>query len=196
MKVIFKIFSVFILLFICQKVFAISKDSTQKFSVDVDIIAKNKLPSDYASKMHTDLYFVIINLTNTQDSIIHLRFMTCAWDASFITNNDSIYFPFWDCNANFPIEIILEPHKSISFYAELYSHIININEYDHNQPKFKIGFVDLPYKIYGKGDQIDDKYLNNFDNWNQHRIDKNSYKIYWSNDIPLLSKLHGYKIEE
>jgi hypothetical protein len=194
MKVILKIIIIFFLLFTCQKISAIPNDSAQKISVDVDIIAKT-IEYNYSRKTNIDKYFLLITLTNTQDSTIHLRFITCGWNENFTTNNDSIYMPGRNCDLNYPIEIKLEPHKSITFYGEICSLIKNVNDYCCDQPKFKIGFIDFPNII------LDDKegkeMIWRHDGfWITRMYDKRKCKIYWSDEILLKSRLYEYKIEK
>jgi hypothetical protein len=119
-------------------------------------------------------YFITIALTNTQDSSVHFRIMTCSWGESFITNNDSISVASQQCDSNFPETIEIKPHKSMKFFGKLRS------TSKAKPPNFKLGFIDLPYKEF-------------FASYSKE--DKKKYRTFWSNIVILESQLNNYKPE-
>ena len=157
-----------------QNVFA--NDSSEIISVSADIVALDESINLKFPNAESQEYFIVISLSNTQDTSIHFQIMTCSWGESFIFNQDSFNLFYPGCDINVPVRIEIEAHNSVKFFGKLRCYKKNIDVI--NPPSFKIGFVDLPYKF---GDA---PYL---------KKDKMKYKIYWSNDILLQSKLYQYE---
>jgi hypothetical protein len=176
----FCIISLTVMLLCCtQGLFATSTDSTKIISVDADVVALDesihlKFPGAKANE-----YFIVITLTNNQDTMVHFQIMTCSWNESFVFDKDSFYLFYPGCDGNYPITIDIAPHKSIKFFSKLQCYK---KEDDTQHPlAFKIGFVDLPY----------DSFFHRYS-----KKDKSKYKTYWSNSIYLESKLYHYKEEK
>jgi len=169
-----------ILLCCCQSTFAVSKDSTQIISVDADIIAADEAVHLKFPDTQTEEYFIVITLTNNQDTTVRFTIMTCSWSESFTFDKDSLYLSYPGCDSNFPTTIKIPAHNSLKFYGKLRSYKKN---HDYTNPLvFKIGFVDLPYKEFIGSSEYSKK-------------DKKKYRTYWSDNIYLRSQLYQYNEE-
>jgi hypothetical protein len=153
-------------------------DSTQIISVDADIIALDESIGLKFPNAKADEYFIVITLTNTQDTTVSIRVMTCSWSESFSFSSDSLYLHYPGCDSNFPITIEISAHKTVKFYGKLKCYKKSLNY--ANPLTFKIGFVDLPYK-------------GSFEAYSKE--DKKKYKTHWSNNIYLRGRLYQYKEE-
>lgn len=179
LKFVYKISLTAMLLCSYQYIFPMYKDSTQIISVDADIISVDEAVGLKFPDAKADEYFMVITLTNTQDTAVRIRIMTCGWSESFTFDKDSLYLTYPGCDSNFPTTIKISAHKTVKFYSKLRCYKKN-NDYT-NPLSFKIGFVDLPYKYF-------------WGNPNS-RADKKKYKTYWSDNIYLRSRLYQYKEE-
>jgi hypothetical protein len=160
--------------------FSAVNDTIPIVTIKANITAFNEAPLLRFPNIDSKYYFVTLTLTNTQDTSIRFTIMTCSWSSSFVTDIDSIIIRPQECDSNFPVTIEIKPGKSAHFFAELHSSKKNSKG---SQPvNFKVGFVDLTYKE-----------LESFNRLSKSDIHK--HKIYWSNSIPLLSKLNSYKFE-
>ncbi|HET6996815.1 MAG TPA: hypothetical protein VFI06_17600 [Chitinophagaceae bacterium] len=133
-----------------------------------------------ASKDKFQQYYMVITLTNTQDTNIRFTVMTCSWSESFRFDTDSIYLYYPGCDSNFPTTIEILPHKTVKFFGILTCYKKNRNAI--NPPSFKIAFLDLPYN---------DWFL-----FPYSHEDKLKYKTYWSDSIKLERKLYSYEEEK
>ncbi len=180
MKFLYNIGLTFILLNCYKATYSKSKDTTQIISVDADIIALDESIHLKFPNAKTDEYFIVVTLTNTQDTTISIRIMTCSWSESFTFGKDSLYLTYPGCDSNFPITVEILPHKTVKFFGKL-GYYGKKRDY-RNPLSFKIGFIDLPYK--------------DFFDFPYSKKDKMKYKTYWSDNIILRSKLHHYEKEK
>jgi hypothetical protein len=164
------------LLFCYQNLSAMDNDTTQVISVDADIIALDESISLEFPNTKVDQYSIIITLTNTQDTTINIRVMTCSWSESFSFDSDSLHLYYPGCNSNFPTTIEILAHETTKFYGKLRYYKKRLNDAD--PLTFKIGFVDLPY------------YNGGYFDYPYSEEDKKKYKTYWSNDICLRGRLY------
>ena len=154
-------------------------DSTQIISVDADIIALDESIRLKFPNAKADEYFIVITLTNTQDTTLSITVMTCSWSESFSFDSDSLYLYYPGCDSNFPITIEISAHKTVKFYGKLKCYKKSLSY--ANPLTFKIGFVDLPYE--------------GFLGYPYSKEARKMYKTYWSNNIYLRGRLYQYKEE-
>jgi hypothetical protein len=61
--------------------------------------------------------------------------MTCSWLTDFAIDNRNIHFNEWDCDANFPTEVVVPPHGN---FARILS--VNIDPSQLKKTtKFRVG---------------------------------------------------------
>ena len=157
-----------------------TKSSDEIISVKADIVALDESLHVKFPNAKFDDYFITITLTNTQDTTVHIRIMTCSWSESFVFDKDSFYLSYPGCDINAPITLDIFPHKDVKFLGKLSCYK---KDCKGAQPlSFKIGFVDLPYKHF-----FDTPYS---------QKDKMRYKIFWSDSLYLESKLYHYEEEK
>jgi hypothetical protein len=178
-----------ILLCCYQSTFSRSADSTQIISIAADIIALDESIRLKYPNAKADEYFIVITLTNTQDTTVRFRIMTCSWGESFTFDKDSLYLCYPGCDSNIPITIEILPHKAVKFFGKLCCYKKKHNNISPSS--FKIGFIDLPYKAthwYPMARTFFDSFYS--------KEDKMKYKTYWSDSIVLKSKLYDYNVEK
>lgn len=180
MKFIYNISLVFILVCCYQSSFSTTRDSCQIISVTLDIIALDESLHLKFPNAKMEEYFIVITLTNIQDTTVHFITMTCSWRESFIFDKDSLYLSDVGCDSNFPTAIDILPHKTVKFFGKLRSYKKKRDYY--NAPTFKIGFVDLPY--------------NYFLDFTNTKKEKKKHKTYWSDNIYLRSRIYQYEVEK
>ena len=163
-----------------QKAFSALKDSAKIISVEGDIVARDESVHFKYPNAKAVEYFIVITLTNTQDTTIRIRIMTCSWSESFTFDNDSLGLSYPGCDSNFPTTVEIASHKTVKCFAKLSCSRKNQNY--KNSLSFKIGFVDLPY--------------DNFFDLPCSEKNKAKYKTYWSDSITLKSKLYFYEEEK
>jgi hypothetical protein len=179
LKLLFKLSLITFLSCCYQYLFCQTSGSHKIVSVSVDIVALDKSLDIQYPNANVEEYFIVITLTNTQDTTVHLTTMTCSWIESFIFNTDSFYLYDPGCDSNVPTSLDILPHRTVKFFSVL-TRVGKEHDYK-NPPSFKIGFVDLPSKFF----------------WESHsQKEKRKYKTYWSDDIYLVSSLYKYKEEK
>jgi hypothetical protein len=123
-------------------------------------------------------YFLRISILNNADTAISFWIMKCSWMESWLIDNSNLRFCLWGCDSNFPVNIKLEPQKSIIFYGIVHP-IDNKVKID----KFRLGFVMLDRDDFSKC----------FNNSNREFI-KNKI-TYWSDYVQLFNFNNRYIME-
>jgi hypothetical protein len=155
------------------------KDSSQIISVSVDVVALDESLHLKFPDAKMEEYFIVITLTNTQDTTVPIVTMTCSWEDSFTFDRDSLHLFYPGCDSNFPIWINILPHKSVKFFGKLR---LKGKRHDHKDPyRFKIGFADLPSRFRGP---------------EFRKKGEPNPSIYWSDNIYLTNRLYQYETEE
>lgn len=148
-------------------------DTVNLISVSLHIVAEGMTP--YFKNVSPG-YFVMVTIANLQDTSIHFWIMNCSWpNVNWVTNNDSVYFGYPECDNNFPIKIELLPHRALDFYG-----IFSGSEKKLEGKKVRMGFV----------------YFTNFHDIfeaSARRSKIRDYKKYWSNEVKVEDNLFKYQ---
>lgn len=175
MKVFLKIVIVFVLFI--NNCYSQAHDKTELVSVKSYIVAKGKHEDLYKNGIKKDYYFLLVRITNQQDTTVPFYIMSGSWTIdNFEINNDSIKLVFFGNDVNTPTRIILKAHQSIIFnvMAEALSEKITI-------PQFRVGFHFT---------DIRDNYIRK-----DQKYSKNA-KRFWSNEMKLEDPGIKYEVEE
>jgi len=169
---------------IVNQAFSQNKKKLDLVSVSAEIVGKGNhtslaINSSCDGISDSSNYFTLLSITNNQDTAIHFVTMLCSWEGNWTSDNDSILLYHPCCDMNFPIEIKLEPHKSVKFYGLLRAR--------YNKDvigKFRLG-VTLPNLDISAGTFYHSKFLTAL----------KQQQIHWSNELKLEDHIFGFKIE-
>ena len=134
MKYIITICSLICLLASCK-----STNEGERLSVNAELLLSNEYfgcPFDTCS--HKDIGVLQIIISNNTGNSTSFWIMKCTWHDSFIFEQDDINFCRSDCPGNFPIEMVLKPKESISFYS-----LIQQKQSLDESQTLRVGFIDF-----------------------------------------------------
>ncbi len=102
--------------------------------IDPEKVTKPHDSIDYTKKKIC-VFNIPVQLRNNSSTPLKFLTMTCSWLTDFAIDNRNIHFNEWDCDANFPTEVVVPPHGN---FARILS--VNIDPSQLKKTtKFRVG---------------------------------------------------------
>jgi hypothetical protein len=160
-------------------------------TIKVEVTGKGNCYADGDNADH-NTFFIRISVHNNLDTVISLWVNCCTWFDNLVYDQKEMYFDIIGCDADYPVELKIEPNGEAIFYGTLRLRNGHSGDKNEQRKKFNIGFVilnnnDYFYHFFSSDKPIDKR--DSRKNWREFLLSK---KIYWSNMFSLEFKEFEY----